>query len=192
MGAGIFTIMTTWKKGRGLVGDAFRRQMVPLTDLFELLHVERPARTPGVAVFMTSNRDGTPPALLMNFIHNRVVHQHVILLTLVTEEIARVADEERVTLEMMDNGFCRVVGRFGFLEDPDVPKFLRLARIPDYMPEYTTFFLGRETVIPTKRPGMALWREKLFAVMSRNAQPATAFFNLPPDRVVEMGSQIAI
>jgi KUP system potassium uptake protein len=192
VGAAIFTVMTTWKTGRVLVGRAFREQMVPLNDLFELLHVERPARPPGTAVFMTSNREGTPPALLINFVHNRIVHQHVILLTLVTEDVARVADEERATIEPLEHGFCRVVGRFGFLEEPDVPYFLKRANVPDYVPEYTTFFLGRETVIPTDRAGMAIWRERLFAVLSRNAQPATTFYHLPPERVVELGSQIAI
>jgi KUP system potassium uptake protein len=141
---------------------------------------------------MTSNREGTPPALLINFVHNRIVHQHVILLTLVTEEVARVADPERATIEPLEHGFCRVVGRFGFLEEPDVPDFLKRANVPDYVPEFTTFFLGRETVIPTNRAGMAIWRERLYAVLSRNAQPATSFYHLPPDRVVEIGSQIAI
>ena len=192
IGAGLFTLMTTWKKGREIVAARFREQMVPLSDFFEVFHVERPARVPGIAVYMTSNSVGAPPALMTNFMHNRAVHQNVILLTVITEEVARVETEERFSVEHLEAGFHRVVAHYGFMEAPDIPKLLAMDIVPGYAIEHTTFFLGRETVLATERPGMALWRERLFAFMSRNAQPATAFFGIPADRVVEIGTQVEI
>lgn len=166
--------------------------MVPLDDFFELMRVEIPARVPGTAVFMTGNAGGTPPALLHNFLHNRVVHERVVLLTIVMEKVARVPASERVRVEALPNGFRTALARYGFMQTPDVPRLLEHAELRDYSLEYVTFFLGRETVLPTKHPGMALWRERLFAFLSRNAQPATAFFGIPPARVVEIGAQIEL
>jgi KUP system potassium uptake protein len=192
MGAAFFTVLITWKRGRALVAARFREQLVPLRDLFELMRIELPARVPGMAVYMSSNLDVTPPALLYNFQHNRVVHQNVVLLTVITEEVARVAASERLELEILENGFARLVARYGFMEAPNVPALMAESGVPGYLPEHTTYFLGRESVLATSRPGMALWRERLFAVLSRNAQPATAFFGIPPDRVIEIGSQVEI
>jgi KUP system potassium uptake protein len=192
IGAGLFTLMTTWKRGREILAERFREQMVPLSDFFELFRVEFPARVPGTAVYMTSNAIGTPPALMTNFLHNRAVHQSVVLLTVITEEVARVAIEDRVEVEHMDEGFHRVVARYGFMETPNIPGLLGTGIIPGYALEHTTFFLGRETVLATQRPGMALWRERIFAFMQRNAQTATTFFGIPADRVVEIGAQIEI
>ena len=192
VGALLFTVFTTWRRGRALLYERFLERVVPLEDFFELMLVEIPARVPGTAVFMTGNSDGTPPALLQNFLHNRVVHEHVVLLTIVTEQVARVPPEERVRVEDLKNGFRRAVARFGFMETPDIPRLLERPELKDYSIDYVTFFLGRETVLPTHRPGMALWRERLFAFLSRNAQPATAFFGIPPARVVEIGAQIEL
>jgi KUP system potassium uptake protein len=192
LAAGVFIVFTTWKRGRVILSERFRDQMVPLTDFFELIHVERPARVPGMAVFMTSNLQGTPPALMHNFMHNRVVHQHVVLLTVVTEEVARVADEERVTIEELPEGFTRVVARYGFMEDPNIPALLAHGNVPGYALEHTTFFLGRETLLASEKPGMAVWRERIFAFLARNAQPATLFFGIPTDRVLEIGTQIEL
>ncbi len=192
IGGGLFALMTTWKRGRAILAERFREQMVPLSDFFELFHVERPARVPGFAVYMTSNSIGAPPALMTNFMHNRAVHQNVILLTVITEEVARVDADERVKVEHLEAGFHRVIAHYGFMETPDIPKLLSMQLVQDYALEHTTFFLGRETVLATERPGMALWREHLFAFMSRNAQPATAFFGIPADRVVEIGTQVEI
>jgi KUP system potassium uptake protein len=191
VGAGIFTMMLSWKRGREILAQRFREQLLPLTDFFDLMVVERPARVPGTAVFMTSSRDGTPPALLHNFMHNRVVHQHIVLLTVITSDAARVAESERCTVEEMDHGFIRVVGRYGFMEQPDAPKLLHDAGLIGTV-EHVTFFLGRENLIATKHPGMARWRVSLFAFLTRNAQPATKFFNIPPDRVMELGAQIEL
>jgi KUP system potassium uptake protein len=192
VGVLLFTVFTTWRKGRELLSQRFREQVVPLDDFFELMRVEIPARVPGTAVFMTGTSDGTPPALLHNFLHNRVVHEHVVLLTISTESFARVPAGDRVKVTDMPNGFRRAIARFGFMETPDIPTLLNLPELKDYSIDYVTFFLGRETVLPKKHRGMALWRERLFAFLSRNAQPATAFFGIPPSRVVEIGAQIEL
>jgi KUP system potassium uptake protein len=190
VGGIIFVLMITWQRGRALLGERMRAQMVPLDDFLEVLRVERPARVPGTAVFMTSNASGTPPALMQNFTLNRVVQQQVILLTIVTTEQARVTADERVTVEELPEGFKRVIARYGFMEQPDVPALLKGERIPGWSQEHTTFFLGRETVLPAAGAGMARWRQHLFVFMSRNSQRAATFFNVPPDRVMEIGSQI--
>ncbi len=190
MGGCIFVLMTTWKRGRELLGQRIRTQIIPLEDFWELLRVELPARVPGAGVFMTSNAEGAPPALMQNFLLNRVVHQEVILLTILTTEQPRVLPNERVSVEDMKDGFKRVVARYGFMEQPDIPVLLTEHHIPSWPIEHCTFFLGRETVLPAVGGGMARWRQHLFAFMTRNSQRAATFFNVPPDRVMEIGSQI--
>jgi KUP system potassium uptake protein len=192
IGALMFTIFTTWRRGRSLLFDKVKERTVPLEDFYELMIVERPARVPGTAVYLTGNDSGTPPALLQAFLHMRAVHERVLLLTIITEKVARVSQAERVRIVELENGFWRAVARYGFMETPNVPELLKHANFSGYTLEYTTFFLGRETVLPTDNPGMALWRERLFAFLTRNAQPATAFFGIPPSRVMEIGSQIEI
>lgn len=192
VGALMFTVFTTWRRGRQLLFDKIKERTVPLDDFFELMIVERPARVPGTAVYMTGNDSGTPPALLQGFLHMRAVHDRVLILTIITEKTARIPMSERVKIEELPNGFWRATARYGFMEQPNVPELLDHAKFSGYSLEYTTFFLGRETVLPTKNPGMALWRERLFAFLTRNAQPATAFFGIPPSRVMEIGSQIEI
>jgi len=191
IGAMIYVMMLSWKRGREILSQRFREQLLPLTDFFDLMHVDIPARVPGTAVFMTSTKDGTPPAMLHNFMHNRVVHQHIVLLTVVTSDSARVAEEDRFKCEDMDHGFVRVVGRYGFMEQPDAPQLLHDAGVIGSV-EHVTFFLGRENLIATAKPGMAKWRVSLFAFLTRNAQPATKFFNIPADRVFEIGAQIEL
>jgi KUP system potassium uptake protein len=191
MGALLCGTMLTWRRGREILAQRFREQLLPLTDFFELIRVELPARVPGTAVFMTSSPDGTPPALLQNMMHNRVIHQRIVLMRLVTSDSARVSEHQRVEIDELSNGFCRVTGHYGFMEQPDVPKLLiERGLIPSV--EHVTFFLGRENLIVSARPGMARWRVALFAYLARNAQPVTKFFNIPPERVVEMGAQIAL
>jgi KUP system potassium uptake protein len=123
-----------------------------------------------------------------------VLHERTVFLTVATEEIPHVPAEERIRAEDLGNGFWRVIIRYGFLEDPDVPAAFKLLKVDglEFRPMETTFFLGRETLIATKRPGMAIWRERLFARMARNERPATSFFRLPPNRVVELGEQIEL
>ena len=191
IGVGLFVIMMTWRRGREILSRRFFEDLLPLQDFFDLLHVERPARVPGTAVFMTSTREGTPPALLRNFMHNRVVHQHIVLLTIVTQETARVAEADRFEVEHLEHGFSRVVGRYGFMEQPDAPALLGLAGLVTSV-DHTTFFLGRENLISSEHPGMARWRIRVFAALIRNAQPANKFFNIPSDRVMEIGAQIEL
>jgi KUP system potassium uptake protein len=191
VGIGLFVVMMTWRRGRTILAERFKENMLPLSDFFDLIRVELPARVPGTAVFMTSMRDGTPPALLHNFMHNRVLHQHIVIVTIVTQDGARVAEEDRFLVEHLDHGFARLTGRYGFMEQPDAPLLLERAGLVSSV-EHTTFFLGRENLIATERAGMARWRVRMFAWLTRNAQPANKFFNIPPDRVMEIGAQIEL
>jgi KUP system potassium uptake protein len=149
---------------------------------------------PGTAVFMTGNLSGTPPTLLHNLEHNHILHERVILLTVVTNDVPHVDAADRIQVEPLGQGFFRCTLHYGFMEEPDVPEALaHLVEhgIPLEM-EQVTYFLGVETLLSTERKGMARWRERLFAVMSRNAQRATTFFRIPPERVVELGIQIEL
>jgi KUP system potassium uptake protein len=141
---------------------------------------------------MTAQPRGTPPALAHNLRHNKVLHEYVVVLTVTTQPIPHVAVEDQVTVQPLGRNVFNVVVRYGFMQDPDVPEALSLARERGLIMDVDdiTFFLGRETIIVTRRPGMAIWREKLFVLMARNAVRATAFFRLPPERVVELGVQV--
>ena len=160
VGAVMFTIFTTWRRGRQLLYQRMQDRMVPLDDFFELLIVERTARVPGTKpVYMTGSDTGTPPALLQGFLHMRAVHEHVVLLTIVTEQVARVPTEQRLVVEELPNGFRRAIARYGFTENPDVPTLLELPQLKDYSLEYVTCSSSvAETVLPTRHRGMALWR----------------------------------
>jgi KUP system potassium uptake protein len=192
VGALMYTVFTTWRRGRPLLFKKIRERMVPIEDFFELMLLERPARVPGTAVYLTGSEVGTPPALLQGFLHMRAVHARVLLLTIITEKVARVPAVDRVRVEALGTGFWRAIAHYGLMETPDVPELLKGTVLHAYSLEHTTFFLGRETVLPSSQAGMALWRERLFAFLTRNAQPATAFFGIPPSRVMEIGSQIEL
>jgi KUP system potassium uptake protein len=184
--------MTTWKTGRRLVAERLTARAIPLDDFIATVAAMRPVRVPGTAVFMTAQPTGTPPALAHNLRHNKVLHEHVVVLTVSTAQQPHVAPDQRVSVEPLGHDLFNVRVQYGFMEDPDVPEALRQAReqgVP-IDAEDLTFFLGRETIIVTRRKGMAIWREKLFVVMARNAVRATAFFRLPPERVVELGVQV--
>jgi len=187
----LYVLMTTWRRGREALGKHVRSNLVPLDDFWELIRIERPARVPGTAVFMTSNLGCTPLALLHNFIHNRVVHDHVILLTVTTLGTARVPAHQKLVVEDLGHDFVRVQIYCGFMENPDVPALLQTARLPGFSPDHTTYFLGREALISESAPGVS-WRIRLFAAMSRNALGATSFYAIPPDRVFEVGSQVQL
>ncbi|HSE28196.1 MAG TPA: KUP/HAK/KT family potassium transporter, partial [Gemmatimonadales bacterium] len=151
-----------------------------------------PTRVPGTAVFMTSDPEGIPAVLLHHLKHNKVLHERVLLMSVMTEAVPRVAEEGRESLRDLGHGFHQVVARYGFMETPDVPALLRSLGehgLEVRMPE-TSFYLGRETLIITPRKTMAGWRKRIFAILTRNARSATAFFGLPPGRVVELGAQI--
>jgi len=194
VGAAVFTAMTTWKTGRGILGQRLSETTLPISLFLEDVARNSPLRVPGTAVFMFGNPEGTPPALLHNLKHNKVLHKTVVLLRVDTEEVPAVEPQHRVSVEELGHGFFRMVMHYGFMEDPDVPRDLKGVKHPELKlpPMDTTYFLGRETLIASKRPGMALWREQLFAIMSRNARTATSFFGLPPNRVVELGAQIEL
>ena len=149
-------------------------------------------RVDGTAIFLAGNPNGTPIALLHNLKHNKVLHKRVVVLTMVTDEVPHVDPAKRLEIAQLTDGLHRVIGHYGFMEEPHVPELLELCgeRGIEYRPMETTFFLSRETIIPSPKHGMMIWREKLFAVMSRNAQSATIFFGLPANRVVELGIQV--
>jgi KUP system potassium uptake protein len=191
----VVTLMTTWKRGREILGAKLREASMDLKDLLAgFLGEHAPVRVPGTAVFMTGNPDGSPPALLHNLKHNKVLHEQVVLLTILSEDVPHVPPEERVEVEPLEQGFVRVIARYGFMENPSIPDILKRCREKglQFQLMSTSFFLGRETLIPSKKPGMAMWREALFSWMSRNARSATAFFRIPPNRVVELGTQVEL
>jgi KUP system potassium uptake protein len=192
--AAVFTLMTTWKRGREILAKRMQEKTVPLKMLLADLAAEPPIRVPGTAVFMYGSVDGTPPALVHNLAHNKVLHERIVFLTVVTEDVPHVDGAERVTVKHIGKGFHTVVARYGFMDDPDIDDVLAAcqAKSLDIRIEGTTFFLGRETLVASDRPGMAQWREQLFAFMSRNAARATAFFNIPANQVFEVGAQVEL
>jgi KUP system potassium uptake protein len=191
LAAGLSLVMTTWNRGRMLLAERFGRELLPLSEFFERVATRPPLRVPGTAVFMTGQLSGTPPALLHNFRHNHVLHENVILLTIVTEDAARVSSAERVSVEPAARGFWRVIGRYGFMEQPDAPDLLARSGLLTKLEE-VTFFLGREHLIVAEHGIGQRWRIALFSFLARSSQPATRFFNIPPDRVMEIGTQIAL
>ncbi len=190
----VFALMTTWKRGREILAKRMLEKTVPLKMLLADLAAEPPIRVPGTAMFMYGTTDGTPPALVHNLAHNKVLHEKIVFLTVVTEDVPHVASAARVIVKRIGKGFYSVVARYGFMEDPDIEDVLSACRVQslDIRIEGTTFFLGRETLVASERPGMAEWREKLFAFMSRNALRATAFFKIPANQVFEVGAQVEL
>jgi len=194
--AGIFIVMSTWRRGRQILGARLAEQSMPIGKFLEEIAQRQPVRVSGTAVFMSGNVEGVPPAMIQNLGHNKVLHEHVLLLTVRTVHTPRVSDADRMTLESLNfPGLFRATVLYGFMDDPDIPKALLQLNQPglSFAPDKTTYFLGRESVLASaNHQGMAVWREKLFARMSHNATSATAYFCLPPDRVVELGSQVEI
>lgn len=192
VGVLILTVMTTWKRGRQLLRQIISHTAISFDDFAERFQTKEVVRVPGMAIYMNSDPDCTPPALIHNLQHNKVVHEKVILLSIKTKEIPYVPPAERIEVYPLDNAFYRVVLYYGFMEDPDVPRDLALARQSGLALELdkVSYFLGRERLLPTRRPGMAIWREQLFALMSRNARDAADFFRLPPEQVVELGIRV--
>jgi KUP system potassium uptake protein len=197
----VFTLMSTWKRGRLRLAQIMEENSLPMALFLNDVAKRLPTRVPGTAVFMTSQSGGAPPVLLHHVKHNKVLHEQVIMMSVRTEDVPYVSEDERVTCEDLGQKFFAVAARYGFMETPDVPGVLRELQKWGIAirPLDTTYYLGRETLIafPDRKPvpkdapsPLAMWRKKLFVLMSRNAQTATAFFNLPPNRVVEMGAQI--
>jgi KUP system potassium uptake protein len=192
IGISLFTLMTTWKTGRRIVYERLTARAFPLEAFVTAVRAAPPTRVPGTAIFMTAQLTGAPAALVHNLRYNKMLHQHVVVLTVATVPTPYVEADERLTVRAMGASIYNARIQYGFMEDPDVPDVLgqlREAGVP-IDDEDLTFFLGRETIVVGRRPGMATWREKLFVLMSRNAVRATAFFKLPPERVVELGVQV--
>jgi len=194
IGACIFTGMTTWKTGRRIVGKRLVARAIPIDHFLAAITAAPPIRVPGTAVFMTAQPRGIPPALAHNLRHNKMLHERVVLLTVTTSPVPHVADDHRITIEAIGYGIYSVRLVYGFMEDPHVPNALHMASAAGLDIDTTdiTYFLGRETILVTGRRGMARWREKLYVLMTRNAVPATSFFRLPAERVVELGVQVEI
>ncbi|MFZ5493411.1 MAG: potassium transporter Kup [Pseudomonadota bacterium] len=189
----LFVGLTTWRRGRQILAARLQADTLGLDEFLRTLRTDLP-RVPGTAVFMTGNSAWTPSALVQNLVHNKVLHERVVLVTMRTADVPWVHAARRVQVQPREHGFFVVQVTYGFMQQPHIPRALELcaAQGVEFDFDDTTFFLGRETVIPTLRPGMALWREYLFAWMMRNAGSAAEFFRLPSARVVELGSQIDI
>ncbi|MEO6967077.1 MAG: potassium transporter Kup [Rhodanobacteraceae bacterium] len=195
LGVGIFALLTTWRRGRELVMREIKQGGLALEPFIASISDHPPTRVQGTAIFLTSNADAVPHALLHNLKHNKVLHERNVILTGDTLETPYADPDERIQIEDLGRGFYRVTLRFGFAEDPDVPAALAncAARGLPFDMMDTTFFLSRETIVAGgARPGMARWRDKLFAFMARNALPATAFFRIPGNRLIELGTQVEI
>jgi KUP system potassium uptake protein len=188
----LFTMMTTWKTGRRLVAERLSARAFPLEEFVAAIMAAPPHRVPGTAVFMTAQPRGTPPALAHNLRYNKILHEHVVVLNVKTARVPLVAEDARLTVQKLGCGIFNVHVQYGFMEDPDIPFALRMAKIRGVEIDFddVTYFLGRETIIVSAKHGMARWREALFVLMARNAVRATAFFRLPPERVVELGVQV--
>lgn len=191
---GVFVPMITWKRGREILRDRFRSTQMPLKKFLELIAREKITRVSGTAVFMTGNPESVPLALLHNLKHNQVLHERVVVLTIAVEDEAHIDPAEHLDIRALPLGFHQVIAHYGFMEKPHVPRLLGDCGKQGLHFEIgrTTFFVGRETLLATKRQGMATWRERLFAIMSRNAFDATAFFSIPPGRVIEVGAQVEL
>jgi KUP system potassium uptake protein len=194
LGGAIFTMMATWRRGRELVMREIRQGGLALDPFIASIAAHPPLRVPGTAVFLTANQDGVPHALLHNLKHNKVLHERNVILTVETLETPTAEADERVAVQPLGDDFYKLTIRFGFAEDPDLPAQLERVKscgVPFDLMD-TTFFLSRESIVATDRPGMPLWRDRLFAFMQRNATPATAFFQIPGNRLVELGTQVEI
>ncbi len=194
IGGAVFTLLTTWKRGRAILMRRLAEDAMPLDLFIQSIEASPPTRVPGTAVFLTSTADRVPHALLHNLKHNKVLHERVVFLTIVTKDIPYVAEADRVEIAPLGCEFYRMVAKYGFKDEPDVPELLedcgRNGFAFDMME--TSFFVSRETLIATVSPGMALWREKLFVSMSKNATKASEFFHVPTNRVVELGTQVEL
>jgi KUP system potassium uptake protein len=194
VGVVIYTLMSTWKRGRQILAERLAQEALPLEAFLEGVQPGSPIRVPGTAIFLSRDSRGTPIALLHNLKHNKVLHSRVLTLTMLTEEVPAVPPEEQIEVQQLGKDFYRIIAHTGFMQTPEVPEVLDLLREKglDLDLMSTTFFLSRETLIASKVPGMAIWREKLFSVMVRNAQRPTDFFRIPVNRVVELGMQVRL
>jgi KUP system potassium uptake protein len=194
LGLGSFTLMRTWRRGRDLVRAHMNRDSLRIEHFVASVMLDPPHRVAGTAIFLTPSNDYLPPALLHNLKHNQVLHAQNVLLSVQTLDVPRASDSEAVARIDLGFGFTRLSLRFGYMEDPDVPKALTRWATPEmpFEPMTTTFFASRESLVASEGQGMALWRDKLFLLMSRNATPATEYFHIPENRLVELGTKVVI
>ncbi len=194
VGMMLILIMLTWRRGRRLLAQKTRRVEVPFAPLIETLEERPPHIVPGTAVFLNADPEFAPTALLHNLKHNKVLHEHNVILTIKNEDIPRVTTENRVQLEQVSDKFTRVTLHFGFVERPNVPKALAVARKKGWQFDImsTSFFLSRRSVRPDRRSGMPQWQDRLFIYLAHNADDASSYFQLPTDRVVEIGTHVTI
>jgi KUP system potassium uptake protein len=194
IGSIVFTLLTTWKRGRGLLMHRLAEEAMPLDIFVDSISAAPPMRVPGTAVFLTSTPESVPHALLHNLKHNKVLHERVVFLTIVVRDYPYVSEDDRLDIAPLGADFYRIYVYYGFKDDPDVPEALALATRRGFVFDMmdTSFFLSRETLIPTRVPGMAMWRERLFTSMSKNAVKASDFFGVPTNRVVELGTQVEL
>lgn len=194
LGAVLVVLMWTWTRGAQILSDKTRRDSVPLAELVEILKARAPHRAPGTAIFLTSDPDIAPVALMHNLKHNKVLHEKNIILTVVTTETPRVKEDDRIRIEPVNDDFKKVFISYGFMESPNVPKALGLCRKLglkfDIMA--TSFFLGRRSIVPSAQSGMPLWQDKIFIFLMKNAANPTDFYKIPPGRVVELGTQVTV
>jgi KUP system potassium uptake protein len=194
LGGALIVIMWTWHRGAQILSEKTRRDSISLAELVDILRARAPYRAPGTAVFLTSDPETAPVALMHNLKHNKVLHEKNIILTIDTAETPRVSEDQRIRIEPLNDDFKKVIITYGFMESPNVPKALTLCRKVglkfDIMA--TSFFLGRRSVVPSAKSGMPLWQDKLFIFLMKNAANPTDFYKIPPGRVVELGTQVTV
>jgi len=194
IGAGLFLMMTTWFRGKAIVADMMNRSTLPMALLIQDVAKRKIPRVPGVAVFMTPASEGAPVVLLHHLKHNKMLHEQVVLLSIVSTEVPEVSDETRLTVEVLPEGFFRAISRYGYMETPDVVKVIE--RLGPWgvhkRPGETSYYLGRERLLPSGTGALATWRKHLYIFMSRNTPSAAQFFGIPPNRAVELGAQMEL
>jgi len=190
----MFVVMITWNRGRSIMGKKLSKDSLPLPLFIADVIQTKPLRVPGTAAFLTGSLNIAPRTLLHNFKHNKILHQNIVLLTIVNQDLPRIPDHERVSVERLEAGFTRITAQYGFMETPDLSRLLSSLKIEglDLTPSKVTFFLGRETIILVPQQSMLFWRKMLFVFLSKNACDATRFFNIPPNRVIEIGTQVEL
>jgi KUP system potassium uptake protein len=194
LGVFLMIVMFTWRRGSRILFDKTRRLEVPLESLVKRLEAKPPPRVPGTAVFLTGDPTSTPTALLHSLKHYKVLHEHNVILTVMTADTPRVSPAERVQFEAFSDTFSRMTVRYGFMESPNLPKALAIARKKGWAFDImsTSFFLSRRSVRASKDSGMPQWQDRLFIVLARNADDASSYFQIPTDRVVEIGTQVTV
>lgn len=194
VGVVIYFLMSTWQRGRAIVAQRMRRNATPFDAFVKETLQKNPTRVPGISIFMTSDPESTPPALLHNLKHNKILHDRLLTLSIMTTDEPYVKPKEIAEFSEIAPGIGRVVANYGFMQTPNIYEILSAAKKKGFPFQFEeiTFFLGRETILPSSQPGMPIWREKIFAFMLRNAQRATTFYQIPPDQVIEVGMQVEI